>query len=186
MQVQINDVPFSFPAVFHPQAYGDGNPAYGGKFAITPGSANHKAIVNAMLNEAKGKWGDKADVVLKILKDDKRVAYMEAPYSSKKDGSIYAGFEDKYTLSCRSESVRPSAFNRDGVTPILPDDNLIHSGVIVNAFVDIYAFDSPKWGRRINCTLTGIQYVAQGDSLGSSAPVAPGMFAPVPSDEDFV
>jgi len=48
MQVKLKNVRLAFPAVFQPQAYGDGNPAYGGKLIIEPGSANHKALMDAM------------------------------------------------------------------------------------------------------------------------------------------
>ncbi|MEI6283121.1 MAG: ssDNA-binding protein [Alphaproteobacteria bacterium] len=185
MQVKLKNVRIAFPAVFSPQAYGDGNPAYGGKLIIEPGSANHKALVDAMSTEAKTMWKDKADAVLKILKQDKRVAYVEAPYTNK-DGEIYDGFDGMFSLSCRSEKTRPNVFNRDGVTQVTEADGLIYSGCIVNAFVDLYAFDSPKWGRRINCVLTGIQYAAPGQAFGGSAPVAPGAFDAIDDEDDFV
>jgi hypothetical protein len=186
MQVRLKNVIFSFPAVFTPSAYGDNRPAYGGKFAIEPGSANAKAISAAIASEAKAKWADKADNVLKILKQDKRTAYFEAPYTNK-DGDVYEGFDGMYTLSSRSENVRPSAYGKDGTTPLHEADGLIYSGVIVNAIVDVYAYDNAKFGRRINCTLTGVQYSAPGQSFGGSAPAAPGSFEAISDDEaDFV
>jgi len=186
MIVKLKNVPICFPAVFSPQAYGDGNPAYGAKFPIEPGSNNAKLLDEAVTAEAKEKWKDKADAVLGMLREDKRVAYVHAPYRNKGTGEVYDGFVDMFALSCRSEKTRPSVFNKDGVTQVSEADGLIHSGAIVNAFVEVYAFDSPKWGKRINCTLTGIQYVDQGVAFGGSAPVAAGAFEAVADDEEFV
>jgi hypothetical protein len=181
MIIELKNVAINWPAVFAPQSSPGGKAAYGGKLTIEPGSANHKQLIAAMETEAKNKWKEKGEAILKTLKEDKRVAYSESEYKNK-DGVPYAGFENKYALSCRSETVRPGVYHRDGITPIHPDDNLIHSGSIVNAFVDIYAFDKPEFGRRINSVLTGIQYVSPGDKMGGSGAVSPGMFAPIVDD----
>jgi len=186
MLVELKNVAINWPAVFAPEGYAGGTPAYGCKIAIEPGSANYKKLVAAIQTEAQLKWKEKSEAILKTLKEDKRVAFSASEYKNK-DGVPYAGFEGMYSLSCRSANVRPGVYNRDGVTPVHPDDNLIHSGTIVNAFVEIYAYDKPEFGRRINCVLSGIQYVSPGDKKGGSAAVSPGMFAPIKDgEEDFV
>jgi Protein of unknown function (DUF2815) len=56
-------------------------------------------------------------------------------------------------------------------TPLTAKDNRPYSGCYVNAIVDIWAQDN-QWGRRINATLTGIQFLRHGDAFASGAKAA--------------
>lgn len=55
--------------------------------------------------------------------------------------------------------------------PLVAADGRPYSGCIVNAIVDIWAQDN-DWGRRINCTITGIQFVEHGAAFGGGVKVA--------------
>ena len=44
MELKLKNVRISFPALAAPQALGDGEPAYGAKFIITPNSAHAAAL----------------------------------------------------------------------------------------------------------------------------------------------
>ena len=181
--LQLKDVRLSFPAVFKPQAYGDGNPAYGAKLIVDPKSANVEAIRKLIEAEAKAKWGDKAKDILEKIRGDKRTAWVEGPYRNS-DGDVYDGFGGNFFLSTRNEKLRPTALDRSK-QPVTEADNVIYGGCYVNASVDIYAFDSPKWGRRINATLRGVQFNRDGDAFGGSSAASADEFEAL-DDEGFV
>lgn len=181
--LQLKNVRLSFPAVFKPQAYGDGNPAYGAKLIVEPKSANVEAIRKVIHEAAKAQWGDKADAIVKQLTADKKSAWVEGPYRNK-DGDVYDGFEGNYFLSTRSEKLRPTALGRDK-QPVTEADNVIYGGCYVDASVDIYMQDSPKWGRRINAVLRGVRFVREGDAFGGSSAASADEFEDL-DDEDFV
>ena len=181
--LQLKNVRLSFPAVFKPQAYGDGNPAYGAKLIVEPKSANVEAIRKVIEAEAKAKWGEKAKDVLEKIRGDKRSAWVEGPYRNA-DGESWAGFEGNYFLSTRNEKLRPTALDRNK-QPVTEADNVIYGGCYVDASVDIYMQDSPKWGRRINAVLRGVRFVRDGDAFGGSSAASADEFEDL-DDEDFV
>ena len=185
MRMTLKAVPIAFPAIFTPQAVGDSDPAYGAKYPIAKDHPQLDAIRKAIDDEAKAKWGDKWEAVLKKLREDKRVCFVEAPYCDK-NGEPYAGFEDAYSLSTRNAKTRPSAFGPNN-NPIVEADGLIYSGAIVDAAIEIYAQDSTKWGRRINCTLRGVRYVGKGTAFSGGPPASADEFGEaVEQDDEFV
>jgi hypothetical protein len=69
-------------------------------------------------------------------------------------------------------------------TPLTEADGRPYSGAYVNAICDLYAQDN-QWGRRINATVTGIQFVRHGDAFGGgAAPAAPDEFGIVAQSAD--
>jgi len=184
MKLTIKNVRIAFPAVFQPQAVGDGEPAYGAKFIIPPDHPQIAEIRKAIETVAKAQWNDKAPSVLKLLLADKKVAFVEGPYLNK-NGEPYDGFEGMFHLSSRSAKTRPTAFDNAN-RPVSESDGLIYSGAYVDAAVEIYAQDN-KWGRRVNCGLRGVRFVNHGESFGGGAPASADDFGdPVDVDEDFV
>jgi hypothetical protein len=180
----IRNVRIAFPAIFEPQAVGDGEPAYGAKFIVPTDHPQIDEIRKAVRDVAKGQWNDKADSVLKLLIADKKTAWVEGPYINK-DGEPYEGFEDAFHLSSRSAKTRPTAFDNAN-NPATAADGLIYSGAYVDASVEVYAQDN-KWGRRINCGLRGVRFVNHGQSFGGGAPAGADEFgAPVEVEDSFV
>lgn len=67
-------------------------------------------------------------------------------------------------------------------SPLTERDGRPYSGCYVNAIVDIWAMDN-NYGRRINATITGIQFVRHGDAFGGGARAAsPEEFGVVAAD----
>jgi len=65
-----------------------------------------------------------------------------------------------------------------------PGDRRVYSGAYVNATIDIWAQDN-GWGRRINATLTGVQFVRDGTAFGGgAAPATPEEFPVVAMSAD--
>ena len=172
-QILLKNVTLAFPALGEPQAFGEGEPAYGAKFPIEPNSENAKLIEEAIKAEAKEAWKDKAEGVLAMLVEDRKVAYSQNEYRSKKTGEPYAGFEKMFYLSSRNASVQPSVYDQYG-EPIVGKAEITRkafSGAIVNASVEVWAQDN-KWGRRINCSLRGIMLTGEGQSFGGGSGAA--------------
>jgi len=181
MQVKLSSVRVAFPAFFEAKAFrGEGEPRFGGKFPIEPGSANAKTLDAAMLDVARAKWGKDGDKILAELKKKDRVCYHESEYANEA-GDTYDGFEDKHYLSVGGK-VRPTVLNRDK-TPLTEKDGVIYSGCFVNLIFEMWAQDN-KYGKRINADIKGVQFVKDGDSFGgSSKPASVDDFEEVPAEE---
>jgi hypothetical protein len=177
MKIRIEDVRIAFPAIAAPQAFGDGEPAYGGRFIIVPGSANAKLLAKTFKEVADEMWKDKGPSVLKALRADKKMAYIEQEYLNK-EGVPYDGFADSYYLQTRNAKVQPGVFNKynERLTSKSDIERTIYGGCYVTAQVEVWAQDN-KYGRRLNCNLLGLIFRADGPGFGGGA--APS------SDDDF-
>ena len=186
MKMLIKNVRMAFPAIFEPEAFGDGDPAYGAKFIIPQSHPQLKEIRNAVITAGADKWGEKAPGILALLKDDKKVAWVEGPYRNK-NGDIYDGFEGMYHLSTRNGGkapIKPSVF--DAQNRLLTQaDGVVYSGCYVDASVEFYAQDN-GYGRRINCSLRGVRKSGDGDSFGGGASASADEFGAPADLEDFV
>lgn len=177
----------AFPSIFAMTSVGDGEPAYGGRFIIDPKDPQVAEIDAAMVAAAKEKWEDKGPAVLAKLIKDGRVCFSKTDYANK-NGEVYAGFENTYSLGARNGGktpLKPSAFNNQNV-PTTQDEGLIYGGAYVDASVEIYAQDN-TFGRRINCSLRGVRFVGHGESFGGGTKAQADDFGePVEVDaEDF-
>lgn len=173
----IKNVQIAFPALAEPQAIGDGEPAYGGRFVIDPKRTDIVGDLDAaMAAEAKAKWKEDGDAVLAMLVEEGKVAFEKKPYRSKKTGKVYAGFEGMYNLGARTPAnkPRPTAFDEYGneLTSKNEIEQKIYSGCEVTAKIEIWAQDN-SYGRRINCSLLGVMYAGEGERFGGgSAPAS--------------
>lgn len=183
MEIRLKNVRISFPALGRPEAYGDGEPAFQAKFIIEPKGEHSKLIRETIKAVAEEKWADKSAAVLKMLTEDKKLAYVEGEYRSKKTGEVYDGFQGMHYLSARNAKMRPTILDRFGnpVTDPAEIDRLIYSGCRVHAMIDLWAQDN-KWGRRINATLQGVMFAGDGDSFGGSRVADAADFADLAED----
>lgn len=178
-RIMLKGVTMAFPALAEPQAFGEGEPAYGAKFPIKIDGEHQKQIEAAMLAEAKEQWKDKADSVLSMLVEDGKVAFTKKVYRSKKTGEPYTGFDGMHVLSARNAKTQPTIFNQYGeeLTSKADIEAKAFSGARVNASVEIWAQDN-KWGRRINCSLRGVMLTGEGENFGGgSSPASADEFA---------
>lgn len=178
-RIMLKGITLAFPALAEPQAFGEGDPAYGAKFPIKPNSEQQKAIEAAMLAEAEEAWKDKADSVLQKLIDDGKVAFVKKVYKSNKTGEPYAGFEGTHYLSARNAKTQPTVFNQYGeeLSSKSEIEAKAFSGAVVNASIEIWAQDN-KWGRRVNCSLRGVMLTGEGENFGGgSSPASADEFA---------
>jgi len=166
-QFRIENVRLAFPEIWHPKAIEGGAARYSACFIIDPKSKAAKDIAAAMEAAAKEKFGDKAPQVLAKLKADKRVAFRTEDRVNK-DGEVYEGFEGMFSLNA-SNKIKPLVVDANKA-PLSEEDGRPYGGCYVNAQVEIWAQNNPdpKIGRRINCTVLGIQFVRHGDAFGGA------------------
>lgn len=180
MKVKLTNVRLTFPSLFEAKTVGgEGDPRFSAAFAIEPGSENDKALEKAVLAVAKEKWKDKAEGILKELRGKGRVAYRREPLS--KDGEVYDGFEDMHSLNA-SNKARPLVIDRDK-SPLTAADGKPYAGCYVNASIDIWAQDN-SFGKRINATLSGVQFYKDGDAFGGGRPASPDEFDEITDGAD--
>lgn len=158
-----------FPALAEPQKSDDGKEAYGAKLIVKPDDPAVKALDAAIEQVAREKWKDEADSVLAMLRDKDRICLVKKEYRDKQ-GKVYAGFEGSFYLSTRNSKEQPTCVDRFGgeLTKRSDIERILYSGCVVNAKVEIWAQDN-NFGRRVNCTLLGVMFAADGESFGGGA-----------------
>ena len=170
MKVKLANVRLAFPQLFEPRAFGeDGSePAYGGAFIF---SKTHPAfeLVNAAIESvAKEKWEKEADKILKQLRAADKICLHDG--DSKPD---YAGFPGNFFIAARNKA-RPLVIDKDK-TPLTASDGKPYAGCYVNVTVDVWA-QANKFGKRVNATLSGVQFFKDGDAFTGAAPASPDDF----------
>lgn len=182
MELRLKNVRISFPALDEPATFGDGDPAYQAKFIIEPDSAEVKMLDDAIVAVAKDQWKDKADSVLALLKEDKKLCFLHGPYRNK-SGEPYLGFEGKFSLSTRAKN-QPTVFDQFG-NEIKDKRDIkakIYSGCYVHAKVNVWAQDN-QYGRRVNASIDGVMFAKEGTAFGGSTPATAADFKDLAADE---
>lgn len=166
MQLKLNAVRLAFGNLHAPRAVnGEGDPAYSGSFIMEPDHPSVQVVKDAMDALGREKWGTKWPTIKKELESKDRTALHDGDTKAS-----YAGFPGNVYVSARSK-VRPLVIDRDK-TPLTASDGKPYAGCYVNASIDLWAQDN-NYGRRINASLRGVQFVKDGDpfSGGNSASV---------------
>ena len=170
-KIRLENVRLAFPALFEPQAIGDGEPAFGARFIIDPANKKMVAAIDAAIAQAaaeQAKWKGKHEQILaKIIKDG-ACAFLKDDYEDK-NGDAYAGFEGMYSLGTRSKA-KPLVIDRDK-SPLVASDGRPYGGCYVVASVEIWAQDN-SFGRRINAQLKGVQFYRDGDAFSGGTPAS--------------
>ena len=93
------------------------------------------------------------------------------------DGDLkaqYAGYPGNLFFNARS-ATRPTVVDRNKAQ-LTEADGKPYAGAYVNALIELWAQDN-QFGKRINASLRGVQFVRDGDAFGGGAAPA--------SEEDF-
>ena len=172
-KIKLNDVRLSFPNLWAAKEFkpGDGKFRYDATFLIEPGSENDKKIRDAIKAAGEETWGAKGEKTLRAIEGQaNKYAYQDG------DLKEYDGYEGMWFLACHSK-VRPLVIDRrpklpDGSPNILTEaDGKPYAGCYVNVIVDVWAQDN-SWGKRINATLSGVQFHSDGDAFGGGRPAS--------------
>lgn len=161
-RIMLRNVRLAFPSLFEPSTFGDGDPAYQATFIIAGDDSQVASINKAIEAVAREKWGAKADATLKSLRSTNKVALKNGDEKAQ-----YDGFEGNWFIAPRAKT-RPTVV--DGQRqPLNERDGRIYAGCYVNASIEIWAQDN-AYGKRVNATLRGVQFVRDGEAFGGGRP----------------
>lgn len=172
MDILIEGCTLSFPELFKPKAFaGSDKSAYSATFILDPEkqAAEIAKLKNVIAEVAKARWADRYQDVLKQLKAQGRLCLRSG---DEKAG--YAGFAGNLFVSASSKNP-PKVYDRDPKFMVEAHHGKIYAGAIVNAGLSIWAQDS-EFGKRINATLLGVQFVDAGTKLASVSEVSESFF----------
>lgn len=177
LKIKLSNVRLAFPAIFQAQTVnGEGDPAYSATFILDPKHPQVREIQSAIKDIAKAKWGAKADQTLTLMEKQDKTALHDGDLKAN-----YDGFAGNLYVSARSKA-RPTVVDRDR-RPLTAADGRPYAGCYVNAVIELWAQDN-QYGKRINASLGGIQFAADGDAFGGGGvPVSADDFDDLAADD---
>lgn len=177
MSLLITRVRVAFVKVWQPESFqGDpsSKPAYSITGLLEANDPQVDTINDAMDAAAVKKWESKAKAVMAQLRGTDKTCLHNGDLKAQ-----YEGYAGNWYLSARNYSA-PLVLDRikkkpDGSDNILHEkDGRPYGGCYCNLLVDIYATD--KGGKRICCSLLGVQFLEDGDAFAGGAPADPEAF----------
>lgn len=157
-RIKLRNVRLAFPALFEAKTVnGEGAPAFSGAFILPKNHPQVKEINATIETVAKAKWGPKAEAILKQARAADKVALHDGDAKSE-----YDGFAGNLYISARNKS-RPLVVDKDK-TPLGQADGKPYAGCYVIASLEFWAQDN-NYGKRINASLRGVQFFADGDAF---------------------
>ncbi len=150
---------------------GDGKPSYAANVLIMPEDPQVAALNDLIDKIALEEWGEKrAKTVLAELRGKDKLFLHNGDFKSDYDG--YAGM---FYVTARSPTA-PLIIGRNK-EELREAGGRPYGGCYVNFSIDAYAQgDKSQWGRRINATLRGIQFVEDGEAFAGGPPATPEEF----------
>jgi hypothetical protein len=154
MNIALNNVRLSFPALWEPRKGPDAN-----------SKASYQA---AFLLDKKDNAADIAAVKAAIAAITKETFKgKQPPKIALRDGSEkpdLEGYGDGVMFINARSDKRPHVIGRK-MEAIGPDDGIVYAGCYVNATIRLWGQDN-QYGKRINAQLRAIQFVKKGDAFG--------------------
>ena len=179
MKVTLKDVRITFPVLFEPkQVNGQGDPKFSASFLFPKNHPQKAEIERGLVEAAKAKCNDKYGEVLKALKAGDRLCMHDG--DAKSD---YEGYAGMYFINA-SNKIRPLVVGGgpDGRAPLVASDGKPYSGCYVNMIVEFWAQDN-QFGKRVNASLLGVQFVKDGERLAGGGVAAADDFEALPGAE---
>lgn len=177
MKIKLNNVRLAFPALFEAKTVnGEGDPRYSAVFLLAPDHPQLDEIRAALKAAAKDKWGDKWEATFSQMEKKLNLCLHEGDEKME-----YEGFPGNFFMSAANKA-RPTVIDADR-TVLLPSDGRPYSGCYVNAVVDIWAQDN-NFGKRINASLGGVQFLRDGDAFSGGGVASVDDFDDISSGAD--
>jgi hypothetical protein len=165
MKITLKNVRLSFPQLFKAtQVNGEGKPAFSAAFLIAGDDPQVDEINDAIEQVALEKWEKKANTILSTIRGKDQACLHNGDLKAQ-----YEGFEGNYYISARAYS-KPLVIDRNKQV-LAEDSGKPYGGCYVNASIELWAQDN-QWGKRINATLRGVQFLRDGDAFAGSAPAS--------------
>lgn len=164
-RMMLKNVRLAFPSLFEPTTVaGEGKPRFSAVLLL---QADHPQLdeINAKIDAvARDKWKDKANAILVGLRKTDKVALHDGDTKAQ-----YDGFPGNFFVNAASqENAAPTVVDTDR-SPLSARSGRPYAGCYVNASLEFWAQDN-QYGKRVNCTLRGVQFVRDGDSFSAGRP----------------
>lgn len=179
-KVTLKNARISFPDIWEARAFGDSKPSFSAAFLLAKNDPQIEKINEVVSAAAKEKWGEKAEAQIKAIKAGDKTFIHDG------DAKPYAGYEGNVYLNARSYT-RPTIVDRDR-SPLTEADGRIYAGCYVNAILDVWVQDN-QYGKRINATLQGIQFLKDGEAFSGGRAASNDDFEDLSEgadDDDFI
>lgn len=161
----VENARLAFPKLWKAEAGPDGGkPNFSAAFIFPKDHPIIPKIKAAMVALAKEKWGQHAEVIYKGMAAGDKLALQDRDKKAQ-----YEGYAGNLFINARNAS-RPTVVDRNKVQ-LTEADGKPYAGCYVNGLIELWAQDN-KWGKRINATLRGVQFVRDGDAFSAGAPPA--------------
>ena len=153
MSIKLNNVRLSFPSLFQKAQFNGEETKYEATFLLD--KVKHAAVIKEI----------EAAIQQKVASELKG-AKVPADKLCLRDGDEveYDGYSGHMTLKASTKK-RPLVLNKDK-SPLTEADGVVYSGCYVNAIIDLWGQNN-SYGKRINATLLGVQFAADGEAFSS-------------------
>lgn len=174
MRISLNDVRLSFAnALFEPQqVQGQGDKKFSASFLFAPNHPAAAAIKEGFKKVAQEKWGAKASDVFVALKAGDKLCLHDGDTKPN-----YEGYKGNLYLNA-SNKIKPLVIDGNK-SPLDASSGKPYSGCYVNAVVELWPQDN-KFGRRINASLMGVQFLRDGPRLSGGGVASADDFEAIP------
>ena len=193
MPTMLKNVRIAFCNSLHKPEQVNGEGQYRrGAVLLIPEDDPQKAMLDKVIEDAiAAKWPDakkRAPIVAELQKKD-RICFRDGNDKAEK----YDGFAGMWALSANGkggdtpEEAGQVILLDQAKQPLTVASGKPYAGCYVNASVEVWVQDN-QWGKRVNCTLRGVQFVRDGDAFGGGAPASADEFEAVTDGanaEDF-
>lgn len=172
--VKLPNLRLSFPALYEPAAPMDGqagDPTYQATLILDPkeNAEGIKALNAAILAAAKDKWPTNYEAVLNACKANGKQLLRDGNGKLDKQGQPAQGFAGNLFFNARNK-IQPTIVGPDRA-PLTKASGKPYGGCFVNVIVDVWAQDN-GFGKRVNASLTGVQFKADGPAFGGGRPAS--------------
>ena len=173
-EVKLKDVRLSFAnALFEAQkVQGQGEAKFSASFLFPPNHPCVAEIKAAMKKAAEEKWGAKAGEVFMALKAGDKLALHDGDSKPQ-----YEGYKGNLFINA-SNRIKPLVIDGN-LSPLQASSGRPYSGCYVNASIELWA-QSNDFGKRINASLKGVQFLRDGQRLSGGGVASADDFEAIP------
>lgn len=180
-KVRLENVRLAFPVLWHAKKRSEDSDklAFSASFLMAPNDPNVARVKKAIKAALKEKY-----------KSDEKVAEAEAEIlaggqdrTCLRDGNLkkkYDGFPGHLYLAANN-ATRPNVFDKDR-TLLSEAAGKPYAGCYVDAIVEVFVYTKPRIG--VSASLTGVQFVGDGEAFGGSRPAESDDFEDRTQDEE--
>lgn len=140
---------------------------------LWPKGTDLSVVEAAVLEAAKGEWGDKAVQMFKDGLIKNPFLDGDGPQAvNKKTGERYAGFAGQRFIRCSANGDhKPRVYDQKVVLSV--DPNLIYSGCYVHAVINAFTWVNEQNGKGVSFGVKMVQFAKDGEKLGGGGDADP-------------